>query len=102
MLVVLNRDGSDGYEEDSPDQVDEELQDGEVGAEQVGHQHGRHNDGVPACMGGGIKSKICRSGASSIRIIISSEPDTERILKLENFTSWIKFRIHFYRYGLNP
>ena len=47
VLVVLNRDGSDGYEEDSSDQVDEELQDGEVGAQQVGHQHCRHDDGVP-------------------------------------------------------
>ena len=29
------------------DHVDEELQGGEVGAQQVGHKHGRHNDGVP-------------------------------------------------------
>ncbi len=48
MLVVLDRDGSDGNEEDSSDEVDEELQDGEVGAQQVGHQHRRHDDGVPA------------------------------------------------------
>ena len=47
MLVVLDRDGSDGNEEDSSDEVDEELQDGEVGAQQVGHQHRRHDDGVP-------------------------------------------------------
>ncbi len=47
MLVVLNGDGSDGNEEDSSDEIDEELQDGEVGAQQVGHQHRRHDDGVP-------------------------------------------------------
>ncbi len=47
MLVVLNGDGSDRNEEDSSDEVDEELQDGEVGAKQVGHQHRRHDDGVP-------------------------------------------------------
>ncbi len=47
MLVVLNGDGSDGNEEDSSDEVDEELQDGKVGAQQVGHQHRWHDDGVP-------------------------------------------------------
>jgi hypothetical protein len=47
MLVVLNGDGSDSNEEDSSDEIDEELQDGEVGAQQVAHQHRRHDDGVP-------------------------------------------------------
>jgi hypothetical protein len=47
VLVVLDGDGPHCYEEDSSHQVDEELQYGEVGPEQVGHQHCWHDDSKP-------------------------------------------------------
>jgi len=47
VLIVLDGDGPDGDEEDAAHQVDEELEDGEVGAHQVGQQHRRHYDRVP-------------------------------------------------------
>jgi hypothetical protein len=47
MLIVLDGDGPHRDEENPAHQVDEELQDGEVGAQQVGHQHRRHNYRVP-------------------------------------------------------
>ena len=47
VRVSLDGDGPDGDEEDPPDQVDEQLQDGKVGAQEVGHQHSWSNDSKP-------------------------------------------------------
>ena len=46
MLVVRNGQSSNSNEEDPTNKVDEELQDGEVGPQEVGEQHSRHDDGV--------------------------------------------------------
>ena len=45
-VVVLDCDSAHGYEEDATDKVDEELQNGEIGADQVGDQHCWHDNGV--------------------------------------------------------
>ena len=46
MLVVRNGKSSTCNEEDASNKVDEELQDGEVGAKQVGEEDSRHDDGI--------------------------------------------------------
>jgi hypothetical protein len=48
VMVVLDSDGAHGNEKDAAHQVDEELQGGQVRAQQVGHQHSRHDHRVPA------------------------------------------------------
>ena len=47
ICVCLDGDGPDGNEENASDEVDEELQDGEVGAQQVGYQHCRSDNRKP-------------------------------------------------------
>jgi len=47
VSICLDGDGPDGNEENASDEVDEELQDGEVGAQQVGDQHCRSDNRKP-------------------------------------------------------
>ena len=58
VLVVLYGDGPHGNEEDPAHQVDEELQDGQVRAQQVGNQHGRHYDRKPDSRDS-LRKKMC-------------------------------------------
>lgn len=75
MLVELYGDGPHRDEEYAPDQVDEQLQDGEVRAEQVGHQHCRHNDRVPD--DSASAEKVVIHAAEVLRVAIPAKPAQE-------------------------
>ena len=72
MLVVGNGKSSNSNEQDPTNKVDEELQDGEVGPQEVGEQHSRHDDGV--AHNGTLSKEIMIIRAPCLPVSIIAKP----------------------------
>ena len=103
MLVVRDGKSSNSNEEDATDEVYEELQDGEVGPQQVGDEDSRDDDGVAhSCS---LTQKILVIWAPCLPVTIITKPGDHQDYQHQHlqkiFFSYNLMRIYiilFYRF----